>query len=110
MSLLDFITIIFIQNKDEATVEPILGAVSFYLAVIFKFLKSERSNSFATSYLVDSILFATCAYQTFRSAEEEEYNDEDIWTIAIHARTPNVKTAGKSLSFVFLRTDGLFLW
>jgi hypothetical protein len=97
MSLLDFITIILTQSKDEATVEPILGAVSFYLSVIFKVLKSERNNSLAISYLLDSILFAMCAYQTFRSAEEEEYNDEDVWTLAIHARTPNVKTIDKIL-------------
>jgi hypothetical protein len=105
MSLLDFITIILTQSNDEATVGPILGVVSFYLSAIFKFLKSERSNSFAISYLLDSILFAMCAYQTFQNAgEEEAYNDEDVWTLAIHARSPNVKTVGKAL-FVHIFTS-----
>ena len=98
MSLLDFITIILTQSNDEATVRPILGVVSFYLSAVFKFLKSERSDSFAISYLLDSILFTMCAYQTFRNAEEEEgYNYEDVWTLAIHAGRPNVKTVGKTL-------------
>lgn len=103
MALLDFITIILTQSKDEATMAPILGVVSFYLSAIFKFLKSERSNSFAIRNLLDSILFALCAYQTFRNTEEVEYNDEDVWTLAIHARSPNVKTVGTTL-FVYIFT------
>lgn len=101
MSLLDLITIILTQSKGEAIAGPILGVVSFYLSAIFTFLKSERRNSFAISYLLDSSLFAICAYQTFRNAEdEEEYSDEDIWTLAIHAGSPNVKTIAALSQYV----------
>jgi hypothetical protein len=91
-------TVILTQSRDEATVAPVLGVVSFYLSAVFTFLKSERSRNFATSNLLDSILFAMCVYDKFRNTEEEgEYNDEDIWSLTIHTRNPHVKTVGKTV-------------